>query len=111
MKTTRSRRLVKKLHRRWLSDVVIDASQSSYWRTRLFGSRAGEVYEISRADAVGMSWRLALAIHRFNLRYSVTVAEPTKAESWLSDNGAVVFKFWATDFPTVRLFSGNDPAV
>ena len=108
---TRSRRQIKKLHRRWLDDLVLDASQSSYWRIRLFESKAGEVFEISRANLSGMPWRVALAIQQFDLRFSVTVAEPAEAESWLSENGAVVFKFWATEFPTVKLFSGNNPRV
>ena len=107
----RSRRQVKKLHRRWLDAGVIDASQASYWRSRLFDSRAGEVFEISRADLSGLPLDVALAIQRFALRFSVTVANPAEGEPWLSEGGAVVFKFWATDFPGVKSYSGNNPAV
>ena len=107
----RSRRQVKKLHRRWLDAGVIDASQASYWRSRLFDSRVGEVFEISRADLSGLPLAVALAIQKFALRFSVTVADPAEAEPWLSEGGAIVFKFWATDFPSVRSYSGNNPAV
>ncbi len=107
----RSRRQVKKLHRRWLDAGVIDASQASYWRSRLFDSRVGEVFEISRADLSGLPLAAALAIQKFALRFSVTVADPAEAEPWLSEGGAIVFKFWATDFPSVRSYSGNNPAV
>lgn len=107
----RSRRLLKKLHRRWLdAGVMIDASQSSCWRTRLFDSKAGEVFEISRADLSGLHWTVAMAVHRFDLRYAVTVVPSAEDEPWLSDDGLVVFKFWAIDFPTVRRYSGNNPA-
>ena len=72
--TTRSPRIAKKLHRRWLAECASDAVQ------------------------------------RFRLRYSATVVDAKYAEPWLSENGCVVFKFWATDFPMVSFFSGNNPA-
>jgi len=45
------------------------------------------------------------------LRVSATVVDAKDAEPWLSENGYVVFKFWATDFPMVNFFSGNNPAI
>ena len=107
----RSRRLVKKLHRRWLDVGVIDASQSSYWRSRLFDSKSGDVFEISWVDLAGLPSRVALAIRKFGLRFSVTVADPAEAEPWLRECAPVIFKFWATDFPSVRRYSANNPAV
>ena len=107
--THRSRRLLKKLHRRWLGDVLVDASQASSWRSRLFDSKAGKVFEISKTDVSGLSLPVAIALRRFGLRFSVAAADPQDAEPWLSENGAVVFKFWATAFPAVRAFSGNNP--
>ena len=107
----RSPRLIKKLHRHWLDAGVVDASQASYWRTRLFDSKPGDVFEISAADCSGLPKRAASAVHKFGLHYSVRVADPAEAQAWLRDNGAVIFKFWATDFPTVTRFSGNNPAV
>ncbi len=49
-------------------------------------------------------------MQRFGLRYSATVVDAKEAEPWLSENGCVVFRFWATDFPMVSFFSGNNPA-
>ena len=107
----RSPRLLKKLHRRWLPDCAADASQAWYWRTRLFDSRAGEVFELSRAELSGLSRRTALAVQKFGLRISVTVGDAKDAEPWLSENGCVMFKFWATEFPVVMSWSGNNPAI
>lgn len=107
----RSRRIIKKLHRHWLPDCAIDVSQASTWRARLFESEAGEVFELSRTEVSGLSRRTALAVQKFGLRFSVAVGDAQEAEPWLSDNGCVVFKFWATDFPTVNFLSGNDPAI
>ena len=107
----RSRRQVEKLHRRCLDADVIDASQASSWRSRLFDSEVGEVFEITSADLPGLPLGVALAIQKFGLRFSVTVANPAEAEPWLSEGGAIVFEFWATDFPRVRSYAGNNSAV
>ena len=50
-------------------------------------------------------------MHRFSLRFSVTVADAAEAEPWLTDGGAIVFKFGPTDFPGTARCSGNNPAV
>jgi len=71
----------------------------------------GEVFEVSRADLSGLSRGAALAVQRFDLRISATVVDSKDAEPWLSEDGCVVFKFWATDFPMVSFFSGNNPAI
>jgi len=69
------------------------------------------VFEVSRSEVSGLSRRTALAVQKFGLRFCVTVADAQEAEPWLSDGGCVVFKFWATDFPTVIFSSGNNPAI
>jgi hypothetical protein len=109
--TERSPRLLKKLHRRWLADCAIDATHASYWRRRLLDSTRGDVFELSRADLSGLSRDAALAVQKFGLRISATVVDARDAEPWLSENGCVVFKFWATEFPTVSFFTGNNPAI
>ena len=106
----RSRRLIKKLHRRWLDDVMMDASQALYWRGRLFAATRGEVFEISRRNTSGLPRRVTEAINQYGLRFSASTVSSVEAESWLSQGGNVVFKFWATEFPSVTRFSGNNPA-
>jgi hypothetical protein len=54
---------------------------------------------------------LASAIDQYDLRFSVSTAPAAEADTWLSSNGNVVFKFWVTDFPTLIRFSGNNPAL
>lgn len=102
---------MKKLHRRWLADCAIDATQASYWRKRLLDSTPGEVLELSRADLLGLSRDAVLAVQKFGLRFSAAVVDARDAEPWLGENGCVVFKFWATDFPTVSFFTGNNSAI
>ena len=98
-------------------ECAVDACQSSYWRTRLFDSKAGEVFELSRADLSGLQRRATFVIKKFGLRISAAVSDTDTdtdtddVEPWLSENGAVIFKFWATDFPMVSFYSGNNPAI
>jgi len=89
---------------------MVDASQVSYWRFRLFDSNAGEVFEISRRDTSELPSAVVRAVGKFGLRFSVSIVPAGDAEAWLSENGMVVFNFWATGFPTVHRFSGNNPA-
>jgi hypothetical protein len=53
---------------------------------------------------------VAPAIRKWELQFSVSIVPPGDAEAWLSENGMVIFKFWATGFPSVHCFSGNNPA-
>ena len=106
----RSRRLIKKLHRRWLDHVMMDASQASYWRGRLFDATLGEVFEISRRNTSGLPRRVTEAIQKYGLRFSVSTVSSVETESWLSQGGNVIFKFWVSEFPSVTRFSGNNPA-
>jgi hypothetical protein len=105
----RSRRLVKKLHKRWL-ERAIDLSQSSPWRKKLFESVNQEVFTISQGD-VGLPQDLAAAVLKYRLEFSVRTAAPHEAEPWLSENGAIIFKFWATKYPSLQRFTGNNPLI
>lgn len=107
----RSSRQRKKLHKNWLIDVLADASQSRFWRQRIFSSQVGEVLSIDRDTCQSLPARLCHALRRYGLRYSVRIAAASEGPQWLSEDGLVLFKFWATDFPRVHDFSGNNPDV
>lgn len=98
------------MHRKWL-DYVIDVSQSSYWRYKLFASANNVVFQIDVADTTGLAGPVVRAIQRYQLRYSVRVGRASEADAWLSEGGMTVFVFWANDFPQVRRYSGNNQAV
>ena len=98
------------MHRKWLG-WVIDVYQIGYWRAKLFSSTPGEVFQIHSADTTGLPGPAVGAIHKYQLRYSIRVADAKEAEAWLSENGIVVFKLWAHDYPAVRSYSGNNPDI
>ncbi|MEH6460690.1 hypothetical protein [Chitinimonas sp. JJ19] len=106
-----SNRQLKKLHKYWLHLGVVDASLRSYWRAKLFASSRGEIFHIDRNHLIEIDSRTAKAIQKYKLQFSVRVADPSEAEPWLSENGNILFVFWASNFPSVRIFSGNNPDV
>lgn len=101
---------MKKLHKRWLHGVI-DASQDSAWRQRLFDSTPNEVFRIWACSTEGLPPNVVSAVRKYKLNYSVRVAAPNESEPWLSADGAVLFKFWATDFEELTCFTGNNPRV
>lgn len=111
MRSRHNKRQRKKLHKFWLGAGVIDASQFSYWRAKLFASAEGEIFHINSDDTTRLFAETARAIRRYKLEYSVRVGKPEEAEDWLTEGGNVPFVFWATEFPSVRLYSGNNPDV
>jgi len=102
---------MKKLHKYWLDFGVIDASQSTYWRSILFESSLGERFPIDGLNCEHLDKKTVAAITKYGLEYWVSVVDGSETDSWLSENGMVVFKFWAQKFPTVKMFSGNNPNV
>jgi hypothetical protein len=80
-------------------------------RGRLFDATFGEVFEISRRNTSGLTHGVSCVIDKYGLRFSVSTVPSVEAESSLNQGGNVVFKFWATEFPSLTRFSGNNPAV
>jgi hypothetical protein len=107
----RSHRLLKQIHKRWLESDVLDLSQHSYWRKRLFDSVPGEVFAVSGGCTRGLRRDAQVAICRYGLHFSLQKIESSEAEMWLSEGGFVVFEFWATAYPSLRVRSGNNPLV
>jgi hypothetical protein len=105
------KRLRKKLHRAELHYRVVDLTQKSYWRQRLFDSKAYQVFPIDRDHLEGVPSSLANAIRARNLRFEVSKVDARDAPSWLSDGGLIIFRFRAVEFPSVVIFTGNNPRV
>lgn len=107
----RKRRLDKKLHKLWLHMGVVDASQISYWRKKLFEAEEYSSFPIDSENCNGLWVETVVAIKKYKLRYFVAKVPSSEAESWLSEDGLVVFKFWPQQYPEVKTFSGNNPNI
>ncbi|MDB5335268.1 MAG: hypothetical protein JWN70_887 [Planctomycetaceae bacterium] len=108
----RNKRIDRKLHRRYLDLGVVDASQVSGWRRRLFAAPMHQKFVIDSRNMAGMPTSVARAIKRFGLSYSVcrvSQAESTFIEpDW---DGLMFFQFQARRYPDIVAFSANDPDV
>jgi hypothetical protein len=104
------KRLRKKWHKEVLPDLV-DLSQRSFWRARLFQASLGESYPVDSDHLDGVPARLAGAICARHLRFEIAKVAPEETEPWLSEGGLIVFRFRAREFPSVALYSGNNPEV
>ena len=107
----RKRRLDKKLHKYWLELDVIDLSQRSYWRKKLFESNENQEFEINKDNLTELTDQLKVAIERYDLKFKVARVSSEETEPWLSENGNIIFKFWSESYPNLKHYSGNNPDV
>lgn len=103
------KRLSKKLHKKWLALDVIDLSQDSFWRKKLFEADKNEIFDIDKNNLDNLPQTLVKAIIRYNLKYRVAKVDGSETDAWLSEDGSIVFKFWVVEFPNLNIFSGNNP--
>lgn len=91
MTVNRKKRISKKIHKKYLSDVRCFIGSSEKWRDMLFKAKCGEVFRVNRVDSA----RLQSVIERYELNYCVL------KESEDSKRGAIVV-FFPADFVTVK---------
>lgn len=101
------RRLRKKLHREWLTDLVDEVSQGDGWRRRLFEAPASQRLRVDRdhLDGEWFSDEFPRAVIRSDLRFVVWRGDPEPQP----DECTVPFFFEALEFPSVRGLSWNNP--
>lgn len=98
-------RLKKKLHKKYLADLILDVSLSSFWRKRLFEAAYGEKFFISSVTVEGISLEFQKIVHRYRLSYKVFALKDE------AEDGYVIFKFEATKFPKINGWSTNNITV
>ena len=104
-----NKRLSKKLHKKWLELDVIDLSQDSFWRKKLFNADKNEIFDIDKNNLDHLPQSLVKKIIKYNLKFKVAKVDTSETDAWLSENGSIVFKFWVVEFPNLKIFSGNNP--
>lgn len=109
----RSLRLQKKLHKLHIFDVSYYASLANKWRAPLLSPDPVASISIGQDSCEGLPDDVCLAIRRCKLRYSVkraVGAELDAVDPFTKSGAAVVFKFWADDFPSIVAYTGNSAA-
>jgi hypothetical protein len=108
----RKRQIDRKWHRWFLELGVIDASQSSMWRRRLFDAPLYTPFEIDVRHVEGLPDVVRKGIVRHKLAYvvcKVLQAETSFAgEDW---GDCVFFRFQAKRYPEIVSFTVNNPQV
>lgn len=107
------KRLRKKLHQTYLTDVVCEISISSEWRKKLFQSKPFEKNIIDRFNCENIDYNfLKSKIKSLNLKYYVSVIPWEEAIGWKDwDSTQIYFKFESVEFPELLDFSANNPEV
>jgi hypothetical protein len=105
----RKRRIDRKLHRWFLELGVIDASQDSGWRRRLFAAPLHQPFPIDAGHTDGLPAAATRGVRRYGLSYTVCrVAQaqtPFAEPDW---EGCVFFRFQASRYPDIVNFTANN---
>ncbi len=105
------KRLEKKLHKKYLSDIVCDISQSSVWRKRLFESLYDTKYLISIENSAELPQYIKTPILKYNLRYFVSKIEGIVDDWDFYYDGGVLFRFEAVKYGSIHGYSFNNTEV
>lgn len=108
-----NKRQRKKLHKIFLIDVVFAVSVSPYWRKKMFQSVKDKKYFINKYHNYAIEKPLNPIIHRYNLKYSVSIIPYEEVVQVWEDFGSeqVYFKFESVEFPNLVDYSANNPDV
>lgn len=98
----------KKYHDEYMSDIVCDISQSSYWRKLLFDSEYDQKFLISNIVKVKLTKYILDPIEAYDLKYYVSKVKESPEEF---DEGLIIFKFESCEFPEITSYSGNNEGV
>ncbi|WP_010243301.1 hypothetical protein [Acetivibrio cellulolyticus] len=104
-----NKRLSKKLHKKYIEDVVYEISLSSLWRKRLFEG-IGREYTISVSNFSEIPKYIKYPIGRYKLSYKVFMTNEMLDDNIYYDGG-VFFKFEAVKFKEIADFSFNNTGV
>lgn len=105
------KRLRKKIHKRYLEDIVYEVSVSPFWRKKLFSNKQ-ELILIEQFSTRDLSHYLKKQVITYQLRYYFSVVLHDAAKGWEDwDTSQIYFKFVAVEFPDIQAFSANTPEV
>ena len=96
------KRFKKKLYKRHIEDVALDVSCDNIFRKQLAGAEYGQRFEISPKTAAHID--IFGNVFGGGLVYYVEKVHRCPVSF---DDGLVIFKFTAKDFPEVAAYTGN----
>ena len=102
------KRLKKKIHKRFIEDIVYEISITNQWRNAIFNLSQNQHLLINKDSVLPLPPYIEPFIRKYNLQYAVSVVEKCPENF---DDDLVIFKFSPKIFPDVKRYSGNNPDV
>lgn len=105
-----NKRIGKKLHKKYLVDIVFDISLSPLWRKRLFESNYGDKFIIGYQNLNEIPQYVKKPIARYKLKYFVYKTEEILDED-IYYEGGIFFKFESVKLKGIMNYSFNNTDV
>lgn len=105
------KRLKRKLHKMYISEIVCDISQNNIWRKKLFESESGTKFFISQENLNDITKYIRSYILRYNLKYYVWKVEGEVNDWDFYYEGGILFKFQSVEFEDIYDYSFNNTSV
>jgi len=96
--------IAEKIYEKYLEDVVIEVSQDSLWRKRLFEGQYNERFLITFKELEELPCRLWASFSQYGLEFFVSKVHSCPEEF---HEGVINFKFEAKGFSHLVRYSGN----
>ena len=98
----------RKYYMDYITDIMLDISQTSYWRSLLFNSKFNEKYFISKDLIDKIPDYVKKAFLEYDLKFYISKVTKCPDEF---DSGLVIFKLEAYEYPDITRYSGNNSDV
>lgn len=99
---------LKQIYKENITDTAMEVSISNEWRRKIFQLNKGEYLTISyrQPDELPDYVKNDIILHKLTYCVEIPSECPEKF-----DEGLVVFKFWAKEYPEIVRYSGNNPDI
>lgn len=99
---------MKAIYERTISDVAMEISIAREWRRKIFKLKENDVLEISFENPLHLPDYIREDMVANKLTFYVKIVKDCPEEF---DEGLIIFKFWAKEYPEICSYSGNNPDV
>jgi len=96
--------IAEKLYEKYLEDVVIEVSQDSLWRKRLFEGQYNERFLVTFKELEEVPCSLWTTFSQYGLEFFVSKVDSCPEQF---AEGLIIFKFEAKEFSHLVSYSGN----
>jgi len=96
--------MAEKLHEKYLEDIMNGVSKDNLWKKRLLKGQYNERFLITYKDLEEIPCHLWTTFSQYGLEFFISKVHLCPNEF---DEGLIIFKFEAKEFPHLVMYSGN----